>query len=109
MIDIIKAIGLHERAIKKLVEVTDEHSEMISKLCESNNNRFKHSLAQLMINNDLDVRLKNIEDVSIADRLDLMEDYVDKLTKRVRELETNNSNTNTRNCAQHSNCTHCHK
>ena len=84
---IFERLDLHSRAIRKLTEVTDKLNEITGKLSEKADNDVQLNIVQLLINNGVETRLKELEEVNVAERLEHMEEYIDVLTKRVKELE----------------------
>lgn len=98
MIDLVKALAVHERAIKKLVDVTDKQHEVISDLVEKGKYSTQLDIVQALINSNTDSRLSDLEGDNLAERLEHMEEYIDKLTKRVKELEANSHNKHNCSC-----------
>lgn len=92
---IFEKLALHDRAIKKLVEVTDKHYEIIDGLVERAETGAKVGIVQTLINTHVDTRLSKLEDASMTERIDHMEEYIDKLTKRVKELESKSNSQHT--------------
>jgi hypothetical protein len=76
---LIETLNTHTKAIKKLVEVTDEHKDRID-------NGYEIALAQSMLNDIINTRLTELE--TAIGRIDDMEEYIDTLTKRIKQLES---------------------
>lgn len=71
-------LSTYDKAIRKLVQVTDKHEDMLNTVLES-------TVLQHLINDLTDNRIDKLE--STTKRIDDMEEYIDALTKRVKELE----------------------
>ena len=85
--ELFERLVLHDKAIKKLVELTDAQQEVISELIEKQKYSTQLDIVQALINNNTDSRISDLESDNLSERLDHMEEYIDKLTKRVKELE----------------------
>lgn len=102
--ELFERLVLHDKAIKKLVEVTDKQKEVIDGLVEKEKYSTQLDIVQALINSNTDSRLDDLESESLSERLEHMEEYIDKLTKRVKELESENNNKHT--CGSNV-CNHC--
>lgn len=95
----------------ELTEQLNLLQQGVSKLIDCNSIMEKNMQGQSKINSlQLVTQAMQEETIRALDkRLEHMEEYIDKLTKRVKELEANSSNANTHNRTQPSNCTHRYK
>lgn len=99
--ELFERLVIHDNAIKKLVEVTDKQKEVIDGLVEKEKYSTQLDIVQALINSNTDSRLDDLESESLSERLEHMEEYIDKLTKRVKELESKNNSSHTCGCNMH--------
>lgn len=71
-------LSVYDKAIRKLVQITDKHEDTLNTVLEA-------TVLQHLINDITDNRINVLE--STTKRIDDMEEYIDALTKRVKELE----------------------
>lgn len=102
--ELFERLVIHDKAIKKLVEVTDKQYEVIDGLVEKEKYSTQLDIVQALINSNTDSRISDLESDNLAERLDHMEEYIDKLTKRVKELESKSNNINNSSRVM---CNHC--
>lgn len=104
MFDVFERLAIHDKSIKKLVEVTDNTNKVINGMIEREKYGTQLDVLQALIQADTDKRLDELESGNFAERLDHMEEYIDKLTKRVKELESKSNSINTSSRGM---CNHC--